>query len=299
LSRLCNKRGSFGCRALVLRISRRLITFIVSAKVAEMTHVSFAARILSSFTERVNILRNVFPRKLRRTTPPEQRTHPFDITNRVDTSGLFYAQDLSSGHAHDQHSSGYYATAPSLFHGAIARWSATLLPAGSKPNDYTLLDIGCGKGRVVLLASDYAFRAIVGVELNPHLARVAKRNLKAWMRKPRACRDVTIVNDDVLSVVLPDGPVVLYLFNSFERELVQMLLDKLVEVSATRSDPIDLIYIHPDYNDLVLQAPHMKLLADGEIQFTPEDAAADVFGVLFDRCCICRLPGRLGLGSEA
>ena len=256
-----------------------------------MTDRSFAARILRSLSEHgpVGLLRSVLPRKCRRVSSPGQRTHPFDITHHVDTSGLFYAQDLSSGHAHDQHSAGYYATAPSLFHGAITRWSATLPSAVLRLNDYALLDIGCGKGRVVLLASEYPFRAIVGVELNAHLARVAQRNLKTWMRKLRACRDVRIVNDDVFSVALPDGPVVLYLFNSFERELVQMLLDKLVEVAATRSDPIDLIYIHPEFGELFRQTPRIATLADEEISFSPEDAAADAFGVSFDRCSIYRL----------
>ncbi|SRR6266567_3651968 len=260
-----------------------------------MTDRSFAARARRFFSGywSLGALRNLPGRELSRASSPDQLVHPFDITHRVDTSGLFYAEDLSSGHANDQHSAGYYATAPSLLHGAIARWSSSILSVGLALNDYTLLDIGCGKGRVVLLASECAFRTIVGVELNPSLARIANKNLKRWMRKPRACGDVKIVNDDFFSVAIPDGPVVLYLFNSFEHELVQRLLDRLLEISATRSHPIDLIYIHPEFGEIFRETPRAAILADEEISFSAEDAAADAFGVSFDRCSIYRLEGLL------
>jgi SAM-dependent methyltransferase len=260
-----------------------------------MTQRFFAARICRFFGEHwpVSHLRNLQDNKLRGSSSRDQVIHPFDITHRVDTSGLFYAPDLPSGPAHDQHSAGYYATAPSLFTGSIALWSAALPSAGLSLNDFTLLDIGCGKGRIVLLASEHPFRAIVGVELNHHLARITTRNLKIWMRKPLACRKIEIVNHDIFSVDLPDGPVVLYFFNSFERELVQMLLDKLVAISTSRSDPIDLIYIHPEFDHLVRQTPHIKLLSDEVIPFTTEDAAADAFSVDCDRCCVYRLDGML------
>ena len=260
-----------------------------------MTQRSFAARICRFLGEHwpISHLRNLQENKLCGSSSRDPVIHPFDIAHRVDTSGLFYAPDLLSGHAHDQHSAGYYATAPSLFTGSIALWSAALPTAELSLNDFTLLDIGCGKGRIVLLASEHPFRAIVGVELNQQLARIAKRNIKIWMRKPLACRKIEIFNRDMLSVDLPDGPVVLYFFNSFERELVQMLLDKLVAISTLRSDPIDLIYIHPEFDDLVRQTPHTNLLSDKEISFTAEDAAADAFGVDCDRCCIYRLDGRL------
>jgi SAM-dependent methyltransferase len=243
--------------------------------------------------------RTLFKRTFSRIFPALRPKHPFDLVHRVDTSGLIYAESLPSGHRHDQQSEGYYATAPSLFRGVIDAWRATLSGAGSNLNGYTIFDIGCGKGRVLLLASEYPFRNIVGVELHPGLAQTARSNLKAWMRTPRACGNVTIVAGDVFEVPFPDGPVVIYLFNSFGRELLQMLLDQLLAVSATRCDPIDLLYVHPEFGDLVRQTPRMELLADEEFLFSAEDAEADVFGVNFDRCGIYRLPGLLTVERTA
>ena len=138
---------------------------------------------------------------------------------------------LTTGHPNDFYSEGYYATAPSLFfHGALARWQMTL--SGPSIEDYTFVDLGCGKGRVLMMAVEYPFRSIVGIELNAKLTRIARRNLAKWMRSPRACRAVSVVEGDVLQLPIPDSPVVLFLFNSFEAEIVRRLLDRPRGISS-------------------------------------------------------------------
>jgi SAM-dependent methyltransferase len=228
------------------------------------------------------------------TRPPgsadPQQIHPFDRQHRVDTSGLLYAPALVSGHPNDFYSEGYYATAPSLFHAALARWHQTLYSLAIA--DYTFIDLGCGKGRVLLMASVYPFKAVMGVELNQKLATIAQKNLAKWMRRPRACRNATVFEGDVLEMPIPDGPVVLFLFNSFEAEMVRGLLVRLAESSRTRSAPIDLIYVHPEHDNLARKTPGIERLADETIPLSAQDAAADAFDVTFDQCCVYRLPGR-------
>lgn len=222
--------------------------------------------------------------------PHPQSIHPYDIATGLDTSGLLYADKLATGHAHDRHSEGYYATAPSLFHGAVARWRITL--AGHALEDYAFVDLGCGKGRVLLLAAAYPFRSITGVELHAGLARTARRNVGEWLRTPRACGNITVLAGDVLSAPIPEGPVVLFLFNAFTSEIVSALLARLSAAAPARTAPIDLIYIHPDHDALVRRTPGIELLADTDVHFTAEDAAADVFGVKQDHCTIYRLHPR-------
>jgi hypothetical protein len=259
-------------------------------------------------------LREVVTGMTRRLFPDRQKQHPFDRRHKVDTGGLIYPEALAWGHEHDHESAGYYATAPSMFHEAIARWSTLLAGSRYALSDYTLVDIGAGKGRVVMMASEYSFRAVVGVELNPGLVKIARRNVRKFVRKswnglpgiksetstprtttsPRGPRTwgapgLQIVKGDVLEFPLPDGPVVLFFFNSFEREMVRMWLERLVEAAATRTAPIDLIYVHPEHRELFQQTPGITLLADEVMPFSEEDAAADVFGVSMDRFAIYRI----------
>ena len=231
-----------------------------------------------------------------------RKKHPFDRAYGVDTDGLIYADPGAQGHASDRHNAGYYATAPSLFRGAMELWRGTLGDTGYALEDYTLVDIGCGKGRVLMLASEFAFREIVGVELNPRLARVARKNLRKFGRKGRIAipglknetwgtRRVRIMEGDALAVPVPDGPVALFYFNSFEREMAEMWLARLGEVAHGRSHSLDLIYIHPEFDALVRQVPSVRVMADAEIPFSAEDAAADAFEVAVDRCAIYGLGG--------
>jgi SAM-dependent methyltransferase len=215
-------------------------------------------------------------------------SHPFDHRHRVDTAGLFYADQLASGHHRDAHSAGYYATAPSLVRGALQQWTLTLLETGLTLADFALLDVGCGKGRVLLIASEYPFRRIVGVELHPGLVAIARRNLRRWMRRPRACTNVEVLQDDALAIPLPEGPLLVFFFNSFEREMIDPFLHKIAAAAAARPDPIDLIYVHPEFGSIVGRHPRVRLLSDLELTLTPEDAAADIFGVAWDRVAIYR-----------
>ena len=246
-----------------------------------------------------------------------QTKHPFDRRYGVDTDGLIYADAAAEGHAGARHNAGYYATAPSLFDGAMALWRGTLAGTGYALEDYALVDIGCGKGRVLMMATEYAFPEIMGVELDPGLARVARKNLSRlgrwrWLGLPhlngemRGTRRaqfsgapqvsplrpgrqaIRIVEGDALSVPLPKGPVALFYFNSFEQEMMEMWLARLGEIARERTLPLDLIYVHPEFDALVRQVPGVRVAAEAKIPFSEEDAGADVFGVASDQCAVYR-----------
>jgi len=65
----------------------------------------------------------------------------------------------------------YQPTEPVLFEEMLASIKIDF-------RNFTFIDLGSGKGRVLLLASDYPFRQIVGVELLPALNRIAQENLR-------------------------------------------------------------------------------------------------------------------------
>src|SRR5215472_14564615 len=116
------------------------------------------------------------PRDLLRATSTP--LHPFDQIHGTDTSGLVPAADLVTGHPHDDHVTAYYAVAPSILRALVAQWRET--PPPHPLSGYAFLDLGCGKGRALLLASEFNFREVIGVELNPELAATALRNVDLW-----------------------------------------------------------------------------------------------------------------------
>ena len=117
---------------------------------------------------------------LQRTSFP---VHPFDQMHGVDTSGLVPATHLATGHANDEHITAYYGVAPSILRALIGAWRASGPPHPIE--DYIFIDVGAGKGRGLLVASEYSFRKVAGIELNPELAAIARQNVEHWTRAHR------------------------------------------------------------------------------------------------------------------
>jgi hypothetical protein len=203
--------------------------------------------------------------------------HPFDLEHGVETSGLLYSEQLASGHAHDDHITVYWGTPPSAFHTILQQWQQTLVNTPYSIEDYTLLDIGSGKGRVLMMASAEPFQRIVGVELNPALDAIAQSNLTKWATTPHSCSDISSLNDDALTVPIPDSPTLLYIYNSFNLYVMLPLLDRLQVLALARTSPIDILYTQPQQAALLDAVPGIEVLTSGSVDLSPVDRAADAF----------------------
>ena len=215
--------------------------------------------------------------------------HPFDLHHNVDTSGRIPGKNLHSGHPHDSSSTAYWGTAPSILNTILQDWQQTLATSPYSPDAYTFIDIGCGKGRALMIASDTPFKEIIGVELNPQLAEIAQKNLDTWQAIPHACNNITVISADALEAPVPVSPVLFFLYHPFKLPVARLFLDRLSALSTGRDAPIDLVYINPPDADLVLGVPDATLLWSKDIPLSPEDTAADIFGSRSELCCLYRL----------
>jgi SAM-dependent methyltransferase len=117
-------------------------------------------------------------------------------------------------------------------HPRIIRQS--LMALNIRHEDYTFIDFGCGKGRVLLLASEFPFRRIVGLEFSPQLAEIAKRNLKSYRSKTQRCRDIEVLIADATEYQLPPEPEVLYFYSPFTGQTMERVV-KNIESSVQKS----------------------------------------------------------------
>jgi len=81
--------------------------------------------------------------------------------------------------------------------------------------DFAFIDLGSGKGRTLLMASDYPFRRIIGVELLPALHQAARENLSKYRSASQKCFALEAICSDATEFSFPAEPIVLYLFNPF------------------------------------------------------------------------------------
>jgi SAM-dependent methyltransferase len=199
--------------------------------------------------------------------------HPFDEEFGVRTSGLVAGRHLKTGHRHDRHNTAYYGIAPSVFEALVKRWQRSR-PA-ARVEDFSFIDIGAGMGRAVLLAARMPFRAVVGVELNPVLARIARRNLALWRQAGRARAPMTILCQDAAGVPLPAGPCLAFLFNPFGAPVMRRLLTAWRKSLEGRAGQLDMLYVNNEQESELERQAGFARLFQGQVRRSRADAIAD------------------------
>jgi hypothetical protein len=206
--------------------------------------------------------------------------HPFDEQFGVETSGLLFGEDLVSGNRRDLYNAGYFGVAPSAFRQILGRLQLDF-------ERYTFVDLGSGKGRALLVASEYPFHAIAGVELSPMLHSIAVANIASY-RGAQRCRDVRAIQADATDFSFPAGPLVVYLWNPFEAPVLTRVLANLEAALAHEPRETYIVYIQPDLESL-LEASQCwrKVWRDG-IQMSDDDYAAHAFPARVEVCSVYR-----------
>lgn len=135
-----------------------------------------------------------------------------------------------------------------------------ILPEREVTGEDVFLDLGSGMGRAVFLAArDYAFRRVIGVEIAAPLHEIARRNL-ARNRHRLRCRDVELVNADVLAYRIPDDVTVVYLYNPFRGPVFAHVVDELCRSLDRRPRPLRVIYLNPVEEASLLASGRGRLL---------------------------------------
>jgi SAM-dependent methyltransferase len=199
--------------------------------------------------------------------------HPFDLEFGVRTSGLIAGRNLKCGSRADRHNTAYFGVAPSVFHEMIALWRRSK-PAGTI-DQFTFVDVGAGMGRAVLLASEFPFRSVIGVELNPRLARIARKNVAHWKAAGLARAPVRVVCRDAVEFKIPPGPCVAFMFNPFGGPIMRRLLKTWSQTLARREDQLDILYVNNEQETVLRRQPGLVRLFAGEVMRSHADAIAD------------------------
>ncbi|HZC23517.1 MAG TPA: class I SAM-dependent methyltransferase [Candidatus Binatia bacterium] len=196
---------------------------------------------------------------LRDSTPARLRSRfgdaDYDWDYRVNTtSGAVGWHERLLG----SFTSGYQPTDPPAFREMLATLEHT---TGLDFADVTFIDLGSGKGRTLLMASDYPFRRIVGVELLPALHRLAQQNLEQYKSDSQKCFALESICADAAQFTFPAGPLLIYLFNPFPEVVLRHVLVNLRRALTESSTTAHLIYYNPQHADVIAEAGYLQKIA--------------------------------------
>jgi hypothetical protein len=208
--------------------------------------------------------------------------HPFDQEFGVETSGLLAAEELSSNSRHtDLYNAGYFGVAPSAFRSMLQRLHLPL-------EQFTFVDLGSGKGRAMLIASEYPFRAICGMEISPQLHSIALNNIARYSNPKQQCRNITAILGDAIGYVFPSGPLLVYMWNPFEGPVFTSVLANLESSLAREPRDIIVLYLQPNHKELLAASAHGRELWHHDFEMSDEDYAACAFPNRTEPCTAFR-----------
>lgn len=168
--------------------------------------------------------------------------HWFDVVHGTDTAREVHLADLDIRSEHVERG-GRYAPASARSFNAIMK--SLDVPPGS-----VFVDIGSGKGKTLLLASEFGFKRVVGVEFAGELNAQARRNWTIYRKGREANPDFEVVTIDAAEYDIKDDENVFYLFNPFDDVVMNKFLRNLDASLARAPRPIWVIYQNPVNQDV-------------------------------------------------
>jgi len=116
--------------------------------------------------------------------------------------------------------------------------------------DSVFIDIGSGMGRNLLLASEYPFKWIAGVEISAYLNQFAKTNLTKFNSPAQKCKDIRLHCMNALDFILPESHMVLYFWSPFEDLVADPFMEKLEAFSKRNAFRIHLVFLESPFTAL-------------------------------------------------
>lgn len=151
---------------------------------------------------------------------------------------------------------GYAPVSPEYFVSALEKVNISY-------SDFTFIDLGSGKGRALLLASEFPFREIIGVELGPELHTIAKQNIRNYKTPTQKCKQFKLVCADFTSFPLPVGNLFLYFFNPCHEPEMRKLVAHIRMSLQTDPREVYILYINPLLSRVIEEANFVQKITAG------------------------------------
>jgi SAM-dependent methyltransferase len=170
----------------------------------------------------------------------------FDVRYGTDTVSSARLENLKIDSVNKERGKTYQ---PAHAHGLKALFRELRIPRGK-----VLVDLGCGKGLALMIASGFGFRELRGVEFSPELYGIAVKNCAIYREKTGANAKFIIYKSDVVDYKINDDEGVYFMFNPFDDCVLGQVLQNICSSLLRRKRKIWIIYQNPRYGNVIEQS---------------------------------------------
>jgi len=196
----------------------------------------------------------------------ETRCRLYDWRHNVRTCGDVSVASLGDVGENVDHAAPYMPSHPKFLDSIIRN-------LGIDYSRYVFVDLGSGKGRVLLVASEFPFARIQGVEFSRSLHDTAVQNVRRYSSRTQRCKKVEPIHGDAIKFEFPRSPTVIFMFNPFRPAVLVPVLHSLQASIDQLPRDVILLYTAPFYGDLIESETSLRLVSEeryhNQYRFTP------------------------------
>lgn len=189
--------------------------------------------------------------------------HPFDAKHGVETSGYVPPERLPR--------SSFVKKANYIYAGSQPGIVRAALEALPSLEGYTFVDLGCGKGRPMLVASEFPFKELIGVELSDELAETARRNIVRFSARYPSRPPMRAQTGDAVLFPHPQGNLVIFLYNPFGEEVMRHVIAAIEMALDTEPRSVFVVYYNPLWSGCMDHSPRLKRYFAAALPYAPEE----------------------------
>jgi SAM-dependent methyltransferase len=154
----------------------------------------------------------------------------FDLEHHTDTGGVSPVWELDTDTANARFAERYQAVSTDRLQAALdflrQDWS-----------NFTFVDLGCGKGRALIAASEHGFARIIGVEFAKSLVDIARKNCELTGTRAE------VKHEDAARFEFPNGNLLVFMYNPFRGQVMRQVIENLARHSGGK---LYLLYYRPE-----------------------------------------------------
>lgn len=161
----------------------------------------------------------------------------WDARHGVETRHRVWVGALGASVSQAEHAIHYEASG--------TEWVGVMRRLALSWNNFTFIDLGSGKGKCLMLASELPFHRIIGVELSQKVNEAAAANLHRFRSRNQRCRTIELVTSDAASFEFPACPLVIYMFHPFDEVVMRTVVEKIRRSAVEIPREVFVIYRRP------------------------------------------------------
>jgi predicted RNA methylase len=135
-------------------------------------------------------------------------------------------------------------------------------------SDDVLVDFGCGKGRVLLIAAMRGLKRVAGVEFSEELCSIARENIRRLEKKTRLCPVEVVCTDASLYEVQADETI-FFFFNPFDSAVMNEVIRNIENSFDHDPRRISIVYINLKAQPISTESGRFRLAKDTELNGLP------------------------------